>query len=206
MNYKEVLIMMKCPECKKEIANSALACPTCGADLKGLKDKKDVAKGCSGCLIIIVVLIAFAIYNSPINRESSKARIINNTRGTMLRVGVYDDTKTNKLPSKVEIWFKGYGSWFLKPEINTGAAVKKIGRRKIGIRDQLYIYPDGRSGVEIEVPVLMTNDMNPEGSVRDMLTISIKDYNVEVNGLPVRAATGKLTHSYKRDSFPGQSQ
>ena len=116
----------------------------------------------------------------------------------MVRVAVYDDTKNKPVNDKAEIWFKGYGSWWLKPELEFGGTVKKLGTKPSGTKQILYFYPESRDGQEIRIPYKMNNEMNPDGSVRDTINISIKDKEIVVNGFPIKEATGDSEVKYKR--------
>lgn len=124
------------------------------------------------------------------------------TRGSgkpyMVRVAVNDDTKRNPVHSKAEIWFRGYGSWWLKRELKYGGTFKNLGTRPSGKKQSLIIYPESRKGKEIKVPYMMTDKMNPKGSPRDMISVYISDTEITVRGLPIKAATGKYKLKYKR--------
>ena len=120
-----------------------------------------------------------------------------------LVVIVFDDTDKRPLPSKAEIWFRGNGSWWL----SSGSNRQTLGPRPIGKNlkgdNTVVIYPDGRksddTGQRINVPIKLTSDMNPDGSTRDAVTIEISDEKVVAFGLPVKAATGKTSKTYKRE-------
>lgn len=60
------------------------------------------------------------------------------------------------------------------------------------------VYPDSRNGKEFAVPFMMTDEMNPEGSPRDMITVDISDTEITVFGLPIKETTGKSELKYKR--------
>jgi hypothetical protein len=56
--------VIKCPECKKDVSESAVACPSCGypisktvTDAEKAKEKLEKKKGCGGCLGILGILI-----------------------------------------------------------------------------------------------------------------------------------------------------
>ena len=50
----------------------------------------------------------------------------------------------------------------------------------------------------MKVPYMMTDEMNPNGSPRDMISVDISDTKITVHGLPIKAATGKFELKYKR--------
>src|SRR5690554_3389749 len=116
----------------------------------------------------------------------------------MVRVAVNDDTKTNSVHNKAEIWLRGHGSWWLKNELEYGGAVKNLGKRPSKKLDTLMVYPDSRNGKEFAVPFMMTDEMNPEGSPRDMITVDISDTEITVFGLSIKETTGKSELKYKR--------
>ena len=57
----------------------------------------------------------------------------------MVRVAVWDDTDKKPVDEKAEIWFRGYGSWWLKPELKYGGTFKNLGRRPSGEKQVLNI-------------------------------------------------------------------
>ena len=116
----------------------------------------------------------------------------------MVRVAVWVDTKNRPIHPKAEIWFRGAGSWWLKPEMKYGGTSRNLGVRPKGVEQTLIIYPESRSGKEIKVPYKMTDKMNPKGNPRDMISVSISDTMITVHGLPIQAATGKLELKYPR--------
>ena len=116
----------------------------------------------------------------------------------MVRVAVNDDTQRNPVHLRAEIWFRGHGSWWLKPELKYGGTLKNLGTRPSGTQQTLIIYPESRSGKELKVPYMMTDEMNPKGSPRDMISVDISDTEITVHGLPIKAATGKFEVKYKR--------
>jgi hypothetical protein len=115
----------------------------------------------------------------------------------MVRVAIFDDTQKKPVPAKAEIWFRGHGSWWLKQEMQYRVAIKKLGKRPSGSRQLLILYPEGRKGKELEIPYMMTDEMNDEGSARDTIFIEISDTEVKIYGLPIEVATGKSV-KYKR--------
>jgi len=127
----------------------------------------------------------------------------------VVRVKVWDDTKNRPIDDKAEIWFQQHGSWWLKPDLQHGAAAKDLGRRQVDKlftgNDGIVIYPDGRQpdskgrdSQRIVVPFKMTTGMNPDGSDRDSIMIIIGDDVIEIVGLPVKAATGEPTMEIPR--------
>lgn len=59
--------MIQCPECKKDVSESAVACPSCGHPVAQTvnapakeKENLEKKKGCGGCLVILGILILIA--------------------------------------------------------------------------------------------------------------------------------------------------
>ena len=123
-------------------------------------------------------------------------------RDAMVRVMVWDDTANKPLHAKAELWFRGHGSFWLKKETKFGAAAEDLGRRQVGIKfdgdDSIQFYPEGRDGQKINIPLMMTRKMNPEGSTRDSIMITISDDEIEILGLPLKAAIGNATMKVQR--------
>ena len=147
-----------------------------------------------------------SVPRNPIKRPAPKPEP---PTEAMVRVAVYDDSELVTIPDWAEIWFRGHGSWRFKRDSLGGIAAKNLGTRPIGELCEgdagLVIYPNGREGVgdllsatEIKVPIKMTADMDPAGSLRDMIHVSIGSEYVEVTGLPIQAATGEGTLRFER--------
>ena len=115
-----------------------------------------------------------------------------------VRVAVWDDTEKNPVHPRAEIWFRGDGSWWLTRELEHGATTKELGPVPSGTEHTLSIYSESRDGKELEVPFVMTEAMNPKGSVRDTITVEISDTEVVVRGLPIEAATGEVELRHPR--------
>ena len=99
-----------------------------------------------------------------------------------VRVSAWVDPESRELlPSDAEVWFQGHGSLWLSRD-----PVKILGKRPPGQTQNLHIYPDGRDGKKIVVPITMTADMCPQGCDRDTILINISDDLVEVVGNAVK--------------------
>lgn len=93
-----------------------------------------------------------------------------------LKVIVHDDTRHNS--PAVEVWARGSGSYYPALEFGSDA-------RELTIEGgQLFVYPDGRDGREIVVPIKPPPDLI-EGSTRDAVNVVVADREVEVYGTPV---------------------
>jgi len=85
------------------------------------------------------------------------------------------------LSSDAEIWLQGHGSLWISRD-----PVKILGKRPPGQTENLHIYPDGRNGKQIVVPIKMTADMCPQGCDQDTILITITDDSVAVVGNAVK--------------------
>lgn len=167
------------------------------------------ASGCGGCLVMLLfVVICSGIFRESSTPRSATTEIVFDTSrnprnikvesavprsaDAMVRVRVWDDTDKIPIHDKAEVWFRGHGSWWLKAETRFGATAKNLGRRTIGVvftgDDSIQLYPAGRDAHEVNIPIMMTAEMNPEGSDRDAVDIIFSDGQIEVVGLPVEAA------------------
>ena len=145
----------------------------------------------------VAVLSALACAALMAQQQASSAASPETTP-VMVRVQVSDETDRSPLPAKSELWFRGYGSWWLKTATANGSAAEDMGRREVGKKDTFTLYPDGREAQEIVVPFMMTGDMHPDGSPKDSIMITISDQQTTIVGLPIKAATGKSTMTIER--------
>lgn len=101
-----------------------------------------------------------------------------------LEIAVWDDTSTNPPAADAEIWVRGEGSWF--PDLTFGGDSRDLGDYPLGEPGEFFIYPDGRSGVEIRVEFVMTEEMLPiSGSTQAQTTVEIHDAEVVVIGMAI---------------------
>lgn len=96
-----------------------------------------------------------------------------------LRMSVRDETSTG-VPQDFEVYIRGTGSWYFAQE----TLQENAGPFPIGEDTNFYIYPQGRESTEIEVNVLVSEDVVPS-SVRDMITITVFDDEIEVSGTSI---------------------
>jgi hypothetical protein len=120
------------------------------------------------------------------------------SEGYMVRIQIWDDTQNKKPHPQAEIRFPGYGSWWLEKELKHGGAVKDIALYPAGKKGRFYFCPDSQEGRKISIPFMMTDKMSKTGSPRDAIIINLSDNKVEVMGLPIKAATGKVSLVFKR--------
>jgi hypothetical protein len=91
-----------------------------------------------------------------------------------LKLAAMDYTE-NKPPGDTELWMKGLGSWY--PDLTWGGDDTIIGPYGVGTTQELFVYPDGRGGVEIKVILRLTDDMISR-SDRDIVWVEIYDGKV----------------------------
>jgi hypothetical protein len=101
---------------------------------------------------------------------------------TQIRIRViwWNDT-VNKKPTGCEIRL---GSSAFSPDISQKKDVGAVGPAVIDKPLGLVIYPDGRSGKKVVVPIQLTADMQPD-SERDAIHVAVSDTEVRVLGSPV---------------------
>ncbi len=103
-----------------------------------------------------------------------------------LRVGVWDSTEKTATP-RPEVWLRGAGSWF--PDIEYGSDARNFEGHEVGTTIEIFFYPLGRDEPEIKVEVPITEDLCPQGCVRDMVSLEIYDDRFEIWGGPVKSQT-----------------
>ena len=143
---------------------------------------------------ILALGLVFVCLAGFISAQLSRSDVVGytNTKSMALRIGVWDWTEDNPIHIRAEIWIRGVGSKYLK------RAPFVVGKFPVDVKQECFFYPESREGKEIMFTFMMTEDMNPNGSVRDTLWISFYDEEVEVSGLPITAATGKSELKFKR--------
>lgn len=83
----------------------------------------------------------------------------------------------------LEIWIRGYGSWFPNPE---GDLLENVGPFEIGqaLPGEFFVYPFGRSGIEVPVTLSLSSN-HISNSPRDMVQVYIEDRVLFVSGSPI---------------------
>lgn len=71
--------MTKCPECKKDVSESAAACPSCGHPVNAAKKELEKKKGCGGCLVILGILALLAGLATFIGARKQASDLIGTT-------------------------------------------------------------------------------------------------------------------------------
>ena len=107
-----------------------------------------------------------------------------------VRVTVVDETIRHPLAQRAEVWVRANGSWFFKRALGRETlTAENLTLRRVGVRDTLFVYADGRNGKELKVPFTITTSMCQNGCVRDTIWLTIIDDAVQVWGQPVTKAT-----------------
>ena len=107
--------------------------------------------------------------SNPIEVEDEATQ----TDGTF-RVSVTDyDENPGDYP-EFEVWVRDYGSWFPNFEFG-GDLLESVGPFPVGelIEGDIYIYPFGRDGIEVAVPIRLSEE-HISDSTRDMLSIYVE--------------------------------
>jgi hypothetical protein len=97
-----------------------------------------------------------------------------------VRVIWWNDT-VKKKPTGCEIIL---GSSAFKPDISEKKVVGAVGPAETNKPLELVVYPDGRGGKKVVVPIQLTNEMQPD-SERDAIHVAVSDTEVRVLGSPV---------------------
>jgi len=147
--------------------------------------------------ILALILFCLSIFGCFGEEKSSPPQEIAQDRPTLiismaLRIGIWDFTEDNPIHTRAEIWIRGVGSKYLK------RAPFLVGKYPVGVKQEFFFYPESREGKELIISFMMTEDMNPNGSVRDTLWVSFYDEEIEVSGRPIIAAMGKSELKFKR--------
>ncbi len=105
-----------------------------------------------------------------------------------LKIIIWNETEENE--PNLEVWIKGTGSWYPdKESMGFGGdffiPVEPFSSEKV---NEIYIYPDGRTGNEIMVEIIVTDEMISE-SDRDTIHIEIYDETVKVWGTSIEGIT-----------------
>ncbi len=120
--------------------------------------------------------------SEPTPEESTPQQATPSNSEIAVRVSAWVHPESRELlSSDAEIWLQGHGSLWISRD-----PVKILGKRPLGQTENLHIYPDGRNGKQIVVPIKMTADMCPQGCDQDTILITITDDSVAVVGNAVK--------------------
>lgn len=91
------MALINCPECKKEISDTARKCPHCGYAVKSVvKDistnKKTILKMTIAAIAVIVLVLAISIFSRP-NIKMNDFNTENSEIGTLLFLGIPTETE-----------------------------------------------------------------------------------------------------------------
>lgn len=122
----ESMALIQCPECKKEISDSAPSCPSCGYALNPTPVEVVVRKkgiGCFGLILIIIVglIIAGALSNGCKDRKvstgvSKSEKKVSVPTGCKKHIEIFDSANSGIVD--VNVWEN--------PDPNRGSVVGKI--------------------------------------------------------------------------------
>jgi len=110
-------------------------------------------------LINMLIIVLFSIAAVHFLKAPAK-------RSKFIKFMVWDATINNAPSRNFEIWVRGTGSWY--PKLHLGADFKEFGPFPVGETQQLFIYPTGREGSEIELSFTPNREMF-SGSDRDAI-------------------------------------
>jgi hypothetical protein len=120
--------------------------------------------------------------SEPTPEESTPQQATPSNSEIAVRVSAWVHPESRELlSSDAEIWLQGHGSLWISRD-----PVKILGKRPPGQTENLHIYPDGRDGKQMVVPIKMTADMCPQGCDQDTILITITDDSVAVLGKAVK--------------------
>jgi hypothetical protein len=120
--------------------------------------------------------------NAPTSDQSGVNDEASAPLGTF-KVSVTDFDENPAEYPEFEVWIRNYGSWFPSFEFG-GDLLESVGPFPVGelVEGDMFIYPFGRDGLEISVPILLTEG-HISDSDRDMLRIYIEDETLTVFGV-----------------------
>jgi hypothetical protein len=134
------MALINCPECNKEVSDTALTCPNCGYQLKKpqVKAKPQPTKrktgGCGTLLLAVVVVVILAFLGGLIkNRQLPEKR-------------------STPTPTVVNPYVKKYaGGYTIEVRGYSGAVVEAYALRDDGTASWMWIEPNGIGGArEVE--------------------------------------------------------
>ena len=146
------------------------------------------------CSALLLVLAGCASVSPPAQtpeataQQSESPAPVETVKETAAAQGTFKvsvtnfDDNTEKYP-EFEVWIRNSGSWFPSFEFG-GDLLESVGPFPIGelVEGDMYIYPFGRDGIEVSVPILLAED-HISDSDRDMLRIYIEDGTLTIFGV-----------------------
>lgn len=145
---------------------------------------------------VIVLILAFS-FSLACEKQVEQTTVEEKTKEEIkteeiievsLKIAVWNDTEDNE--PNLEIWIKGTGSWYpdKKSMESGGDFFIPVEPFSTGGINEIYIYPDGRTGSEIMVEIIVTDEMISK-SDRDTIIIEISDKTVTVTGTSIKGTT-----------------
>lgn len=133
------MALIKCPECKKDLSDEALACPHCGYKIKSSKENFNVVSRSVNSkyylLILILVVGGFLIYSEFFKKDLSKEQTNttdyqenvstpkNNNDTTTMSGGIYKDQNVSfQVPSGYQTYKGSDGLIYVAEKIDSDGA------------------------------------------------------------------------------------
>ena len=111
----------------------------------------------------------------------------------------------NPLSKNCRMWIRGFGDFYPTRDRMWefgGALIEKAGPFDVNSTHMIYFYPDYSNERRVfKVPFKYLAGMNPEGSVRDMLTITVNDRTIVFWGTPITNVKGEREYTFSRKTF-----
>ena len=167
--------------------------------------------------LVIVFVIGFALIkfidiSTDPNRQSKRpsSRTVSQKKRTRveapkkfyLRIAFFNDTDKKPISPNCRMWIRGFGDFYPTRQGDWkfgGTLIEKAGPFDINKEHTIYFYPDySDESKEIKIPFKYSAGMNPKGSVKDMLTISIKPKTIVFEGVPLKNATDEFEYKFNR--------
>ncbi|MCK4751810.1 MAG: hypothetical protein KAS75_00075 [Planctomycetes bacterium] len=119
-----------------------------------------------------------------------------------LRIAFFNDTYKKPISPNCRMWIRGFGDFYPARQGDWkfgGTLIEKAGPFDINGENIIHFYPDySDESKEIKMPFGYLVEMNPKGSVKDMLTISVESETIIFDGTPIEDVNGKSTYKFNR--------
>lgn len=134
--------------------------------------------------------------------ETPSQKKVKSLKEFYIRIAFFNDTDIKPLSQNCRMWIRGFGDFYPARQRGWkfgGSLIEKAGPFDVNKKHTIYFYPDySDEGREIKIPFKYSAGMNLEGSVRDMLSISVETDTIIFEGIPIKNATGRLTCEFNR--------
>ena len=178
-------------------------------DKQQKKNNRSVFRAFFLIALVVVVIVLIAKTNKEINgpNKEHSANRTNTTKQPVsefyLRIGFFNDIEQKPLNPRCRMWIRGFGDFYPVQQSDWqygGTTIEKAGPFDINSENVIYFYPDYPNETkEINVPFKYSSEMNPSGSVRDMVTITIEDEKIMFTGLPISNAGEASKNTFTRE-------